>query len=99
MLHPEAPVLQYHQKLSNSYCLISLTSAFHSIGYNRAATYLYGRIKSSLTLQTYRFRNIIYFDNDIMKNKLFHKSEQHLRYNLNKWGVKKALDILNDISE
>ena len=40
MFHPEALVLKYHQKLSNSCCLISLASAFHSIGDNRDATAL-----------------------------------------------------------
>ena len=32
----EAPMIQYHQKSYNSYCLSILSSAFHYIGDNRA---------------------------------------------------------------
>ena len=32
VIHPEAPVLTYHQKLSNNSCLNILASAFHIIG-------------------------------------------------------------------
>ena len=39
------------------------------------------------------------FLHDIMKNKLRHKCEQHLRYNLKKWRSKVAFNILNEISE
>ena len=80
--HPEAPVIKYHQNLSNSFCLSSLSPAFHIIGDNRAATSLANIIEESLTLKTNRFRNIIYFANDIMKNKLCHKDEHRLRYHL-----------------
>ena len=38
VFHPEATVIKYHQNLSNSFCLSSLSPAFHSIGDNRAAT-------------------------------------------------------------
>ena len=34
-----------------------------------------------------------------MKDKLRHKGEQHLIYNLKKWVNKVAFDILNNISE
>ena len=34
-----------------------------------------------------------------MKNKLRHKGEHHLRYNMKKWRKKGAFDILNGISE
>ena len=56
-------------------------------------------IEESLTLHTNRFSNRVDFSNDIMKNKLRHKGEQHLRYHLKKWKKKGAFDILNDISE
>ena len=36
--HPESPVLKYHQKSSNSCCFGSLSSNFHSIGYNWVVT-------------------------------------------------------------
>ena len=75
-------MLKYHQKLSNGCCLSSLASSFHSIGDNRAATSLENRIEESLKLQTDIFRSVIYFVNDIMKKKLRHKVEHHLRCNL-----------------
>ena len=34
-----------------------------------------------------------------MRNKLRHKGEQRLKYNLNKWKKKVAFDIINDVSE
>ena len=37
---PAAPVIKYHQKLSNSCCLSSLASSFHVIVDNRAVTAL-----------------------------------------------------------
>ena len=46
----EAPLIKYHQKRSNSCCLISLASAFHCIGENRAITDPVNRIEESLTL-------------------------------------------------
>ena len=49
--HPAAPVIKYHQKSSNSCCLISLASAFHFIGNNRAIPALVDSIEESLTLQ------------------------------------------------
>ena len=33
----ESPVIKYHQKLSNSWCLSSLVSTFHGMCDNRAA--------------------------------------------------------------
>ena len=45
VFHPESPVLKYHQKSSNSCCLRSSASDFHSIGDNRAKTSLADRIK------------------------------------------------------
>ena len=82
---PEAPVLQYHQQLSNSCCLSGSASNSRSIGDNRAVAALSNRIEESLSLQTNRFRNRIDFVNDIMMKKLFHKGEQRLRYNLKIW--------------
>ena len=38
--HPSDPLIKYHQKASNIFCLSSLASAFHSIGNNRAVTAL-----------------------------------------------------------
>ena len=76
----------------------SSSSAFHSIGDNRAATALENRIEESLTLQINRFRNRIDFTNYITKRKLCHIGEQHLRYNPKKWK-NSAFDILNNISE
>ena len=38
--HLAAPVLKYHQKAYNSYCWISLASAFCIIGYNSTVTAL-----------------------------------------------------------
>ena len=35
----------------------------------------------------------------MMKNKLRHKGEQRLRYNLEKWKNNSDFDILNDIVE
>ena len=77
----------------------SLASDFHSIGEDRAIYAFESITKESLTLQTNRFRNIIYFANDITKKNLRHIGEQHLRYNLKKWKKKGDFDILNDISE
>ena len=48
--HPAAPVITYHQKLSNSCCLGSLESVFQGIGDYRAVTALVNRIEESLTL-------------------------------------------------
>ena len=97
--HPEAPVLKYHQESSNSCCLISLSSHFHSIGDNRAVTDIVNCIKQPLTLKKNTFRKIIDFANDIMNKKLRHIGEQHLIYNINKWKKKGAFDIINGIIE
>ena len=43
--HPRKPGLKYHQDLSNSCCLSSLASDFHSIGKNKSATSLENLIK------------------------------------------------------
>ena len=75
-------MLKYQQKFYSSCYLSILASDFHSIGDKKAATTLANRIKESLKLQTNRFRNIIDFDNDIMKNKLRHKVEHYQRYNM-----------------
>ena len=97
--HPEAPLIQYHKKSSNSCCLISLASSFHCIGDNRAVSDLVNIIELSLTLETKEFKNIIYFTNNIMKNRRKIKGEQNLRYNLTIWKKNDALDISNDSSE
>ena len=67
MFHPEAPVIKYHQKLSNSCCLSILAPAFHSIGDKMATTDLANHIEEQLTLQKNMFINIFDFNNDIMK--------------------------------
>ena len=95
MFNPEAPMLKYHQKLSNSFCLSSLTPAFHIIGDNRDVPALADNTEESLTLQTDRFRYVIDFSNDMMKNKIHHKCEQHLIYNMKAWKKKGDFDILN----
>ena len=43
--HSKAPLIQYHQKSSNSCCLSSLASAFHCIGDNSAVYSLVNRIE------------------------------------------------------
>ena len=48
--HPGAPVIKYHQKLSNSFCLISSALAFHSIGDDRDVTDFVHCIEESLKL-------------------------------------------------
>ena len=83
VFQPEAPVLKYHQKTSNSCCLSILASLFHSIGDNRAVTDFVNRIGESLTLQTDKFRNRIHFSDYIMTNRKHIKGEKHLKYNLN----------------
>ena len=55
--------------------MISLSSAFNIIGDNRAAPALEICFEGSLTLQTGKFRNWIYFSNDIMKKKMRHKGK------------------------
>ena len=77
VFHLESPILKYHQKSSNSFWII---------GEDRYVNALENFIELSLILNTDIFRNRIDFAYDIVKNKLCHKGEQHLRYNLNKWG-------------
>ena len=48
--HTEAPLMKYHQKSLNSFCLISLELAFHCIGDNRAVTALVNLIAESFSL-------------------------------------------------
>ena len=83
--HPEEPVIKYHQRLSNSCCLGRLTSAFQSTGDYRAITALVNIIEESLTLQTDKISNRLHFSNAIMKNRIYIKGEQRLRYNLKVW--------------
>ena len=52
-----------------------------------------------MTLQKYKIRNRIQFDNAIMTNIMHIKVEQHLRYNLKVSHKNDAFDILNNISE
>ena len=66
--YPEAPVIKYHQKRSNSCCLSSLTSYFHCISDNRHVPSLVNIIEETLTLQTENCKNIIHFVNSIMLN-------------------------------
>ena len=97
--HPAAPVMKYHQKTSNSCCLVSLFSAFHCINYNRALPSHVNSIEESLTLGKNNCKNRIHFANDIMSNRRKIKGEQNLRYNLTIWSKNDSFDILNDISE
>ena len=78
----EAPLIKYHQKLSNNCFLISLESAFHCKGDNRYVTALVNRIGELLTLQTETFKSRIHFANYIMKKRIKIKGEQNLQYNL-----------------
>ena len=99
MFHPAAQMIKYHQKSSNSCYLSRLGWTFNSIGNNRAAYAAENCTGVSLTLQTNRSRNIIDFNNDITKNKLRHKGEQRLRYNMKIRVEKDAFDIINEIIE
>ena len=80
--HPAAPLIKYHQKTSNSFCLISLASDFHYIGDIRAVPALVNHIEESSTLQTENCKSKIRFANATMKNRRKIKGEQNLRYNL-----------------
>ena len=97
--HPVSPVIKYHQKSSNSCCLSSLASAFHSIIDNQAVTALVNLIEESLTLQTYIFKNIIHFANAIMKNRMKIKGGHRLIYNMKVCQKNDAFDILKNISD
>ena len=79
---PAAPVIKYHQQLSNSCCFSCLTSAFHRISDNRDVTDLVNCIKQSLTLKTDKFRNGIHFSNTIITNIMYTKVKYILRYNM-----------------
>ena len=48
MLYLAAPVLEFHQKMSNNCFLGSLASAFHSIGDNSVVTSLVNRIEKNI---------------------------------------------------
>ena len=95
----EAPLIEYHQKSSNSCCLGSLESEFHCIGDNRDITHIVNRIEESLALQTEIFKSIIHFASSIMKNRRKIKGEQNLQYNLTIVKKNNDFDILNEISE
>ena len=45
MFPTESPLIKYHQKRSNSFCLNSLASDFHCIGNNRDINALVNRIE------------------------------------------------------
>ena len=83
--HTAAPLIKYHQKTYNSWCLSSLASTFHCINDNRALPDLVNSIEESLTLQTKKCKNRIHYSNSIMKNREQIKGEQNLRYNLKIW--------------
>ena len=73
--HPEATLIKYHQKSSNSFCLIILASDFHCIGDNMAVTALVNRIEESLNQQTKESKNRINFNNFIVKRRRKIKGE------------------------
>ena len=97
--HPIEPVLKYHKESSTSCFLSGSASYFNIIGENKAATSLENLIEEALTFQSNIFRIIIYFSNDIMKERLHQIGKQHLRNNLKKWVKKGSFDILNEMSE
>ena len=97
--HPRAPVLKYHQESSNSCCLSSLVSDFHSIGKKRLQLPSKTAFNNHLHLSKISFTNIIEFANAMMKDKFRHKGEQNLRYNKKKWVKKVTFDILNEKSD
>ena len=97
-MHPEAPLIQYHQKSSNSCYFSSLVSPFNCIGDNRADSALINCIEESLTLQK-QIKNRIHFVNTTIKNRRIIKCEQNLKYNLTMWKKNDDFDILNDIGE
>ena len=66
--HTEAPLIIYHQNLSNSCCLSSLASDFHGYGEKRAVSAHVNCIEESLNLQKTKFKNRINFSNYVMKN-------------------------------
>ena len=91
----ESPVLKCHQELFNSCYLSILASVF---GDNRVVTALVNHIEDSLTLETDKFKNRIYFSNNFMKNRMHIKVKQRLRYNLKIWHKNDAFDIIKKIS-
>ena len=97
--YPEAPLLKYHQNISNSCCLSRLASSFHCIGENRVVPAHINRIEESLTIQKKYYKNRIHFANAIMKNRRKIKGEQNLIYNMTIWKRNDAFGILNYISE
>ena len=48
---PAAPLIKYHQKTYDSFCLSSLASAFHCINDNRAVPDLVNSIEKSFNLE------------------------------------------------
>ena len=97
--HLAAPLMKYHQKTFNSFCLSSLASEFNCINYNMYVLALVNIIEESLTLEKENCKNKIHFANSIMSNRREIKGKQTLRYNLSIWIENDAFDILNDISE
>ena len=93
--NPITSLIKYHQELSNIFCLSSLAASIHSIGEMKAATSLANYIEESSTLQSNKFRNRIKLANAIIKDKLRHNSQHHLRYNLKKWVNNSNFYILN----
>ena len=76
----EAPLIKYHQKLSNSCRLSSLASEFHCIGYNRDVTDLVNLNKYSFNLKTEIFKSRIHFAKNIMKKEK--KEKVNRTYNI-----------------
>ena len=52
-----------------------------------------------ITITVNIFRDRIEPTNDTTKEKIRHKGQHHIIYNLKKWVKKGTFDILNDISE
>ena len=84
-LHPFAPKSEYQQNDSKISCLISLESSLTVSGEFISARGIARQIEESLNCQYKRYRDMVLFDDSIIKYLMNNSGEKHLHYYINKW--------------
>ena len=76
------PTLDYYQNDSNSFYFSNLASAFTASGESNSAMDIVMRIEESLNFQSRGYKDIISFDNAIMKYHVRNMGKKSLPYNI-----------------
>ena len=96
--HPKAPLLEYHQNVSDSCFFGGLTSGFIAEGEKNLKGLLKCEFRNRYIFSIMDIWIYLHFLNDIMRDQVLNPGKQRLCYNINKWIKQVSFEILHDIS-